>query len=108
MLLKKYFLTTQNKWLFPVSYQSTEHNVLWEYSECNRGGERDEKQDDENVPEDLLIDLAYDEDKDEVLDDDEGVLEEVQHWVRLEDEEARVETVAESKSTCVNGGAKKL
>lgn len=53
------------------------------------------------MAEDLLIDLAYDEDKDEVLDDDEGVLEEVQHGVRLEDEEARVETVAESKSTCV-------
>ena len=51
---------------------------------------------------DLLIDLANDEDKDEVLDDDEGVLEEVQHWVRLEDEEARVKTVAENKSTCVN------
>ena len=54
------------------------------------------------MAEDLLIDLAHDEDKDEVLDDDEGVLEEVQHWVRLEDEEARVKTVAESKSTCVN------
>ena len=86
----------------PVSYQSSEHNVFREYSECNRGGERDEKQDDENVADDLLIDLANDEDKDEVLDDDEGVLEEVQHWVRLEDEEARVKTVAESKSTCVN------
>ena len=58
------------------------------------------------MPEDLLIDLAYDEDKDEVLDDDEWVLEEVQHWVRLEDEDARVETVAESKSTCDNGGAR--
>ena len=54
------------------------------------------------MPEDLLIDLAYDEDKDEVLDDDEGVLEEVQHRVRLEDEEARVKTVAENRSTCVN------
>ena len=58
------------------------------------------------MPEHLLIDLADDEDKDEVLDDDEGVLEEVQPWVRLEDEEACVETVAESKSTCENGGAR--
>ena len=58
------------------------------------------------MPEDLLIDLAYDEDKDEVLDDDEGVLEEVQHRVRLEDEEARVEAVAESNSTCENRGAR--
>ena len=48
----------------------------------------------------LLIDLADDEDKDEVLEDDEGVLKEVQDWVRLEDEEAGVETVAEIKSTC--------
>ena len=58
------------------------------------------------MPEHLLIDLADDEDKDEVLEDDEGVLQEVQDWVRLEDEEAGVETVAESKSTCINGGAK--
>ena len=58
------------------------------------------------MPEDLLIDLADDEDKDEVLDDDEWILEEVQDWVRLEDEETGVETVAESKSTCVNGGLK--
>ena len=54
----------------------------------------------------LLIDLADDENKDEVLEDDEGVLKEVQDWVRLEDEEAGVETVAESKSTCIHGGAK--
>ena len=42
------------------------------------------------MPEHLLIDLADDEDKDEVLEDDEGVLQEVQDWVRLEDEEAGV------------------
>ena len=58
------------------------------------------------MPEHLLIDLADDEDKDEVLEDDEGVLKKVQNWVWLENEEAGVETVAESKSTCINGGAK--
>ena len=50
--------------------------------------------------EDLAIDLSNDEDEDEVLNDDEWVLQEVQQWVRLEDEESCVEAVTASKSTC--------
>ena len=45
--------------------------------------------------EDLVIDLSNDKEKNEVLNNDEGVLKEVQQGVRLEDEEAGVETVAE-------------
>ena len=50
--------------------------------------------------EDLVIDLADDEDEDEVLDDNERVLQEVQQGVRLGDEESCVEAVTASKSTC--------
>ena len=43
----------------------------------------------------LLGDLADDKYQDEVLEDDEGVLQEVQDGVRLIQEEARVEAVTE-------------
>lgn len=43
----------------------------------------------------LLGDLADDQYQDEVLEDDEGVLQEVQEGVRLIQEEARVEAVTE-------------
>ena len=43
----------------------------------------------------LLGDLADDQYQDEVLEDDEGVLQEVQDGVRLIQEEARVEAVTE-------------
>ena len=41
----------------------------------------------------LLGDLADDQYQDEVLEDDEGVLQEVQDGVRLIQEESRVEAV---------------
>ena len=43
----------------------------------------------------MLCDLADDQYQDEVLEDDEGVLQEVQDGVRLIQEEARVEAVTE-------------